>query len=279
MFVGRPTLPPEASLTEVPDYLLQRSRERRAALGLGGGDAGDGGGGAVVPAADTAPAAAAAATPAPAAAPEIEKVEPPKPITPWVQAANTRKKVPVWMAPVALFIPIWLFMVVGTLEEPTRAAEGPIAAGGEIYSSCAGCHGGGGGGGVGPQLNGGEVLLTFPGIDGIFEQMAWVLNGSSVAGTPYGDPNRPGGGRVAVGNMPAQQLSPLELIEVVMYERSVHGGQSEAELEPYILWAESGALPSWEEGVFPIEIEQDFKAFLATNVEAAELYEAAGGGE
>ena len=112
------------------------------------------------------PTRTAAAVPAPAAAPEIEKVEPPKPIAPWVQAAQTRKKIPVWMAPVALFLPIWGFMIWGTLEEPTREAEGPIAAGQAIYdNSCSACHGAGGGGGVGYQLNNGEVLQTFPDVE------------------------------------------------------------------------------------------------------------------
>ena len=32
------------------------------------------------------------------------------------------------MAPVALFLPIWAFMIWGTLEAPTYDEEGPIAA-------------------------------------------------------------------------------------------------------------------------------------------------------
>lgn len=263
-------------MTEVPEYLLQRSRDRRAALGLGGGDSGDGGG-AVVPAADTAPAAAAAASPAPAPAPtpEIEKVEPPKPVAPWVKAAQERKRVPVWMAPVALFIPIWLFMVVGTLEEPTREAEGPIAVGGEIYSACASCHGAGGGGGIGRQLNGGEVLLTFPGTDGTFQHMAWTINGSPVAGTPYGAADRPGGQRISEGSMPAQALSGIEILEVVLYERSVHGGASDEELEPFIMWAESGAVPDvFAEGIVPAQIEQSFNDWASGNAEVMEMIEA-----
>src|SRR6185503_1051257 len=82
----------EDPLTEVPEHLLQRSRERRAALGLGGGDAGD-----------AAPAASAAATPATSAAggaasaapavrapvPVAPGAPPPAPFTPpYVRAAE-----------------------------------------------------------------------------------------------------------------------------------------------------------------------------------------------
>ncbi len=258
-------------MTEVPDYLLQRSRERRAALGLGGDDAGEA---AAVPATteSAAPAAAAPSTPAPAPAPEIEKVEPPKPVAPWVRAAQERKKIPVWMAPVALFIPIWGFMVWGTLEEPTREAAGPIAAGGEIYAGqCASCHGAGGGGGVGYQLNNGEVLLTFPYVAG---HIAWIVNGSANTGPNYGSPDRPGGQRVtgAQGNMPAfAALSSAEVVEVVLYERLVHGQAAEEAIEPYILWVESGELPTWEVGVSPQQVAVDFEAFLAESPEAREL--------
>ena len=254
-------------MTEVPDYLLQRSRERRAAAT--GGDAGDAG--ASAPAASsTVPATtAAASSPAPAAAPEIEKVEPPKPIAPWVQAAKERKKIPVWMAPVALFLPIWALMIWGTLEEPTRDAQGPVAAGGEVYSACAACHGAGGGGGVGYQLNSGEVTKTFPDVE---SHIAWVVNGSSSAGTPYGNPEREGGQRISQqkGNMPSQiALGATEVMEVVLYERVVHGEVAEADLEAYILWVEAG-VPEWELGVTPAEIAIQFEEFLAVNPAAEE---------
>lgn len=256
--------PAEDALTEVPDYLLERSRERRAALGLEAG--GDGGDAAVVPAAAAEADTTAAAVPAPAAAPEIEKVEPPKPIAPWVQAAQTRKKIPVWMAPVALFLPIWGFMIWGTLEEPTREAEGPIAAGQAIYdNSCSACHGAGGGGGVGYQLNNGEVLQTFPDVE---SHTAWVINATTFTGPTYGDPDRPGGQRQTgqQGNMPSfATLSAAEVLEVVLYERSVHGQATDAELEPYLIWIEEGTLPTWEAGVTSQEISGGFQAFVRSN--------------
>jgi len=264
-------------LTEVPDYLLQRSRERRAALGLSTGDGGD----AAAPATGAGesapvPATTAAATPAPVAesGTEIETYEPPAPIAPWVAAAKARKKIPVWMAPVALFLPIWGFMVYGTLEEPTREAAGPIAAGSEIFSNCAACHGAGGGGGVGYQLNEGQVLLTFP---DVASHVAWVANGSPAAGVAYGNPDRPGGQRVsgALGSqMPAfASLGGLEVLEVTLYNRVTHGQQPEEELEPWVMWAESGTVPDWEQGVLPQQIEADFQEFLSTDPGAAAMVE------
>lgn len=257
-------------MTEVPDYLLKRSQERRDALGLEGG--GSPSEGAVVPASDSAPAAAAAAVPAPAPTPEIETVEPPKPIAPWVKAANERKKIPVWMAPIAVFLPLWAFMVWATLEEPTRAESGPIAAGGEIYDSgCTACHGTGGGGGLGYQLNDGAVLLTFPDIE---SHIAWVVNATANTGPTYGDAARLGGQRQtgAQGIMPSfASLTSTEVLEVVLYERSVHGQQPNAELAPYVVWAEAGGLPEWELGVSAQAIAADFRGFLGSNPEAAEL--------
>ncbi len=258
-------------MTEVPDYLLERSAERRAALGLGGDTAAAP---ATTSSADAAPAVAAAATPVPAAAPEIEKVEPPKPIAPWVKAAENRKKIPVWMAPVALFLPIWGFMIWGTLEEPTREETGPIAAGGEIYQgSCAQCHGGGGGGGVGYQLNDGEVLVTFPEVSG---HVAWVVNATENSQPTYGDPDRPGGQRVtgARALMPSfQSLGSKEVVEVVLYERVTHGLASEAALAPYLLWVEDGDLPEWELGVSPQALEAAVQEFVAECAEAQEMLE------
>ena len=99
-------------MVEIPDYLLERSREARARLT--GAD--PGGEATSESSSETAVATTEAAPVEPVVTePEIEKVEPPKPIAPWVLAAQERKKIPVWMAPVALFIPIWAFMIWGTL--------------------------------------------------------------------------------------------------------------------------------------------------------------------
>tara|TARA_B100000953_G_scaffold172768_1_gene142361 strand:+ start:482 stop:1297 length:816 start_codon:yes stop_codon:yes gene_type:complete len=259
-------------VVEIPDYLLERSREARARFQ--GTDA--------EPVEQTAAIVESSASneetvPVKTEAPEaeLEKVEPPKPIAPWVEAAKNRKKIPVWMAPVALFLPIWAFMIWGTLEEPSSHEEGPIAAGGEIYNQCATCHGAGGGGGVGYQLNEGEVVKTFPDVE---SHIAWVVNGSSAAGTPYGDPMREDSQRIsqAQGVMPGfASLDSLQILEVVLYERVTHGLQSPESLEAYVIWAESGDLPVWEAGVYPQLIASSFDEFLESNAEAEEAYEEA----
>ena len=124
-------------MTEVPEYLLARSRERRAAMG-GGGDAGE----AEAAPAASAEAAPAAATPVPVPAAETAPAEPaePEPVPPFVEAAERRKKMPVWVVPVLVCLPIWAIYYVGTLENPPQAATGLLGEGQEVYaSSCAGC--------------------------------------------------------------------------------------------------------------------------------------------
>ena len=177
------------------------------------------------------------------------------------------------MAPVALFLPIWAFMIWGTLEAPSYDTEGPIAAGGAVYAQCSACHGAGGGGGVGYQLNDGEVLKTFPDVE---SHVAWVVNGSSAAGTPYGNPDREGGQRNSQnqGVMPNfAALESYEILEVVLYERVTHGLQDASALEAYVLWIEAGDLPDWEVGVSPQSIFASFLEFLVMNPEAKEAYE------
>ena len=210
-------------MTEVPDHLLQRSRERRAALGgssapaaapSGGGD--DGGA-----AASTAAAVPAAA----AAAPAVVEYVPPPPPPPYVQAALDRKKLPRWMAGVGALTLLWAFIYAGVLFSPEATITDPIVAEGEeIYASrCASCHGAGGEGGSGRPLAD-SVILTFP---DIADHIAFVANGSPPAGTPYGSPDRPGGQHIArsqgFGQMPAWAgvLTEDEILAVVRYEREV----------------------------------------------------------
>ncbi len=79
-------------MVEIPDYLLERSREARARLSgaPASGSQSESTETAVVAATESAPVAPVSAPP------EIEKVEPPKPVAPWVIAAKERKKIPVW---------------------------------------------------------------------------------------------------------------------------------------------------------------------------------------
>ena len=126
---------------------------------------------------------------------------------------------------------------------------------------------------MGYQLNEGEVIKTFPDVD---THIAWGVNGSSSAGTPYGDPDREGGQRISQqqGVMPGfSSLGALQILEVVLYERVTHGLQSPESLEAYVMWAESGNLPMWESGISPQMIAGSFAEFLETNAEAQEAYE------
>jgi mono/diheme cytochrome c family protein len=178
----------------------------------GGGGADDGGSAAVVP-------AAAAAAPA-----IIEPAAPPPPPPPYVQAALDRKKMPRWMAGAGALTILWAFLYAGVLFSPAESITDPVLAEGqEIYAAqCAGCHGGSGEGNTGRPLAG-EVYLTFPDIEG---HIAWITNGSPAAGTPYGDPNRPGGQHISqdgFGEMPAfgDSLTEEQILAVARYEREV----------------------------------------------------------
>ncbi len=192
---------------------------------MGGGDSGadTGDAGAAATPATPAPVAAAATTTAPA------EPEPAPPPPPFVEAARRRRRIPFWMVPVLLFLPFWAIFYVGTLERPPEEAVGLLARGQEVYANnCAACHGAGGGGGSGPQLDGGEVLLTFP---DAASHIAWVLNGSPASnGTPYGDPNRPGGQRLSGGGMPSwASLGTEDILAAVHFERVRHGQLSDEE--------------------------------------------------
>jgi len=224
-------------VVEVPEHLLRRSRERREALGLspGGERAAEPSEAGEAPAGDEeeaapAPAAAAARTPAPApAAPPVEAVppKPPPPPPPYIQAALRRKRIPVWVTPVLLALPVWAWIYAGVLATPSGPADPVLAEGQQLFSSqCAVCHGDSGQGGVGPALANGEVLKTFPDPEMHIE---WVKGGSDSVGVgnPYGDPER---GRVAKGGMPAfeGQLDEDQIAAVVRYEREVLGGEEAA---------------------------------------------------
>ena len=235
-------------MTEVPEYLFERSRERRRALGLLDDDGGaaapaadSGGGGAATPAVAT-PAAAA---PAPAAV--APPVEPPKPLSPAAQSQISRDKIPLWVLPVLFLLPIWGFTYVQLLDPDTAEPVTALSTGAAIYTQCAACHGPAGGGeGVGYQLSDGEVLLTFPTIEPMLE---WIAAGTAGwgPGTPIGDPNRPGGAHIAgeLGVMPGfgESLSESDVYAVARFVREQLSGE---ELTPEAIeardlqWTELG---------------------------------------
>jgi mono/diheme cytochrome c family protein len=202
-------------VTEIPEHLLKRSRERRAAIG-GEGAADEGTPtGTEVEASAEAPAAAPAAAAAPTPAP-VPAAPPPKPVRPEVAAALRRRKIPLWALPVLLALPLWAYVYQATLEPPPKPDDSPIALGGTEYAECAACHASDGSGGVGPALTG--VRETWPDYR---DQMAWVRLGS--AGWPtntYGaEPKEKKGGMP-----PHPAMTDAQLAEVVLYERATFGG-------------------------------------------------------
>jgi mono/diheme cytochrome c family protein len=257
-------------MTEIPEHLLKRSRDRRAALGLGGGEA--------APAAEDASESAPAATPATtgataAAAPPSGPVgrkaaavpaeaPPPKPDPPYVAAAKRRARIPFWAMAALSLMPIWAFMYVRALTEPPDTSEGPMGVGAEVYGNCSSCHGGSGEGGSGRPLADGEVDKTFPHIE---DQLRFVYFGTeayNAAGvTSYGDPNREGGAHTAgsFGIMPqwgasaGGELTDAEILAVVCHERYALNGpdpSDEAFAEEYEAWCgeESAVYAALEAG-------------------------------
>jgi len=217
-------------VTEVPEHLLRRSQERRAALGLGGGDAPAGDApaaatpattGGAEPAGSAAPAVAAAAPSAPA---PVVEAEPETPSEVYIKLeAVKRNRVPMWVMPVLIALPFYGFLYAGAFgERGHEEAPTGVELGRQVFASagCSGCHGAAGEGSVGPKLAGEEVELTFP---EAADQVAFVKSGSSsIKGQPYGSPDRPGGQRIAAsGGMPSfgGTLSDEEIEAVVLYER------------------------------------------------------------
>ncbi len=216
-------------MTEIPEHLLKRSKERRAAIG--GEDAPAGDEAPASPAASDAdaPSAAAPAVPVAAAAAVEPAPPPPKPVRPEVAAALKRRKIPIWALPVLAGLPLWAYVYQGTLEPPPAGETSPFVLGEHVYAGCASCHGAGGGGGVGPAL--GDVLELFPDYR---DHMMWVKLGD--AGWPadtYGATGKVKG--VGMPGHPA--LTDAELAQVVLYERTAFGGL-DASSEEYLALVE-----------------------------------------
>ena len=221
-------------MTEIPEHLLKRSKERRAALGgEGAGEEGVAATPATV-AASAAVAPAAAAAPARAAAPAAPPK--PKPDPPYIAAYKQRKKIPFWAMATLSLLPIWGFMYVQGVKPEAKVVHGPLGDGAKLFvsASCAGCHGTTGGGGVGRKLADGEVLLTFPNIE---DQLNLVYTGSQAYATAklkaYGDPAR---GHLGYNGsyMPFQgtkaggALTDAQILAVVCHERYDIGGADPA---------------------------------------------------
>ncbi|HEX5366935.1 MAG TPA: cytochrome c [Acidimicrobiales bacterium] len=216
-------------MTEIPEHLLKRSRERRAAVGRGGDTPEESSSGAGGPS-PTAPAPGAGVAPAAVPPPAVEEAPAPPPPEPaYVQAARRRKRVPYWATAALAILPLWGYVYVRTLEPPPAGEDDPLTLGGEVYSgNCASCHGATGGGGAGAQLSDGEVTANWPDWR---DQAAWVRLGSADYPAPtYGALDRPTGG---LGTMPAwPTLTDQQIAEVVLYERSLAGDEDVTEANP-----------------------------------------------
>jgi hypothetical protein len=266
-------------VTEIPEHLLKRSRERRSALGLGG----EGGSGDTAPAAATpattvgaAPATTTSAAPAGrAAAAAPAAPPPPKPDSFVVSAYKRRKKIPFWAMLALSLLPIWAFMYARAVTTQVVEAAGPLGVGETTYSGCASCHASDGSGGVGYPFTNGEVLKTFPHIE---DQLRYVYYGTeqyNAAGVEiYGDPNREGGPHItgARNVMPNQGsqagggLTDAELLAVVCHERYTLGGadQTGDYLDEYEQWcAETSEIFADLEGGGDIRtLEERFDAII-----------------
>jgi mono/diheme cytochrome c family protein len=245
-------------VTEIPEHLLKRSRERRSAMG------GEAGGEPAEGSATPAPVAeTAVARPAPAERAPAPRVEAPRPVPAYVAAAQNRRKIPLWVSPVLALLPIWLFVYVNAMTKQPKRVQGPLAVGATAFrSNCSACHAGDGSGGVGYPLYNGEAIKSFP---NIADQIRFIYNGNrAYAGKTYTPADREGGAHVGgvkgqPGTMPAWggasgQLTDAEILAVVCEERY---GLASAEVETahqaeFDTWCSADA-PNWvtvEEGGF-----------------------------
>ncbi|HZA75773.1 MAG TPA: cytochrome c [Acidimicrobiales bacterium] len=230
-------------MTEIPEHLLKRSRERRAALGLGGGETpasapAEGAAEEAEPATSAPVPAAPAATPAeaPAAAVEEAKAAPPKPEPAYIQAAKSRKRIPYWAMPVLAALPIWGYVYVRTLEPPPTGETDPLVLGTEAFvADCASCHGASGQGVSAPAFVDGAVVQTWPDWR---DHVMWVKLGTDGwPGATYGANEKPVGGG---GTMPAfgGQLDDQQIAQIVLHERELAGEDVSEENPDYAgLWA------------------------------------------
>ena len=266
-------------MTEIPEHLLKRSRERRSAIGQGDDGAADApsdaAGTSNVPAttpAATTPAAAPAAAgpPARTAAPAPAAPPPPKPDPVYVQAAKQRRRIPFWAMATLSLMPLWGLMYVRAVTEPPEVVEGPLGVGAEMYSSCASCHGAAGGGGVGYAFAGEEVLKTFPHIEDQVRYVYYGTEGYNAAGVDvYGNPDREGGSHVTGqrGVMPAfgGQMTQYEIVAVVCHERYTLGGADPTSEE----WAEE--YETWCSEESPVFAELEAGTYDYTSPDAPEM--------
>ncbi|MEI6743167.1 MAG: hypothetical protein WCL35_05340, partial [bacterium] len=120
-------------MTEIPEHLLKRSRDRKTGDSASSSESGGTSG-------ENVPAVQKAAAPAKTAknTPSIVLV---KPDSPRVAAAKSRKKIPFWAMATLSLLPLGGFLYAIALKPAAKVVEGPRAGGSHVYGGCAGCHG------------------------------------------------------------------------------------------------------------------------------------------
>lgn len=247
-------------MTEIPEHLLKRSKDRQQSGATPSTDA---------------VATTSAAVPAPVEKAVVQAAPPALPDPSYVAAAKSRKKIPFWAMATLSLLPLWAFMYVAALKPQEKVVEGPLAVGAAVYGSCAGCHGAAGQGGAGRALHQGEVMKTFPKIE---DMLNFVYTGSQAYVTAglkvYGNLDREGGAHAPLsynGNpMPMQgeklggALTEAEILGVVCHERYAIGGtdpKDEKWAAEYEMWCspESEIFLALEKGMSSFEtVDKDF---------------------
>jgi mono/diheme cytochrome c family protein len=224
-------------VTEIPEHLLRRSKERRAALG--GDEAG-----AAAAASEATISSAAAPARVESSAPDtqaggggaVSRAGGPAPVADIPEApriAPTRAKVPLWIMPVLVALPLWGIVYLGAFGSRVKAnANDPVTLGGTLFAqNCSSCHGSNGeGGGTGPQLNGGEVLKVWPSLQ---DHINWVhTGGAPFIGKSIGSLVKiavpPNNVMPAFGTDHGGTLTDDQIKQVVCYERVSFGGETES---------------------------------------------------
>lgn len=230
-------------MTEIPEHLLKRAAERRAALGGSEAPAGEpeaSSGGGDAPAAAEPAAAVEKAPAAPAPLPTLDAEDtPPPPDSPVVAAAKSRKRVPFWAAPVLALLPLWGIIYVSSVTEPPAGESDPMVIGAEAYTAlgCSSCHSpngaGAAAGNTGAQLNDGQVLMTFA---DPLSMAYWIHYGADEGARPdgtYGDLDREGGPHtldLLPSVMPAfPDVPPEEMAALIIYIREGLSGGDPAD--------------------------------------------------
>lgn len=137
-------------------------------------------------------------------------------------ARGQTPRVPFWAVPVLVAVPVWAWVYVGTLSPAEPSASATIGA--DVYAAqCAACHGSEGQGGTGPAFGDGAVFETWPSFE---DHIEWVQLGGAAWAEQHGPTYGANESAVNGSAMPAfgTRLTDLELVAVVLYERTVLAG-------------------------------------------------------